>query len=154
GTPYRGVLRLRCADGEFRWHDVLFEPLRGQQGEVIQWYGLSINVDEAKKAESQLRRDEAWLTQAQSLSHTGNWVYDATAMRYIYWSDESYRIWGFDPQQGIPGRDSMWQRIHPDDHDRVWQTVQEALSQKRDFTTEFRILLPDGTVKHLIGTSH
>jgi PAS domain S-box-containing protein len=58
GTPYRGALRLRCADGEFRWHDVLFEPLRDQRGRVIQWYGLSVNVDEAKKAEEALRESE------------------------------------------------------------------------------------------------
>lgn len=65
GTPYRGTLRLRCADGEFRWHDVLFEPLRDQRGRVVQWYGLSINVDEAKKVESQLLRSEASLRESE-----------------------------------------------------------------------------------------
>src|SRR5262249_15618317 len=48
----------------------------------------------------------------------------------------------------------MWKRVHPDDRDRVWETVQEAVRQKTDFTAEFRILLPDGTVKYLEGTSH
>ena len=48
----------------------------------------------------------------------------------------------------------MRQRIHPDDRDRVRETVQEAVRQKTDFTTEFKILLPDGTVKYLEGTSH
>src|SRR5262249_49737458 len=113
-----------------------------------------LDLTERKKVEGQLRRDEAWLTQAQSLSRTGNWVYDATAMRYVYWSDESYRIWGFDPQGGLPSRENMWQRIHPDDRDRVWRVVQEAVGQKEDFTAEFRILLPDKTIKHLVGTSH
>src|SRR5262245_18805838 len=113
-----------------------------------------LDLTERKKAEGQLRRDEAWLTQAQSLSRTGNWVYDATAMRFVYWSDESYRIWGFDPQGGLPNRESLWQRVHPDDHDRLRQVVKEAWRQKKDFTAEFRIVLPDGTVKHLVGTSH
>jgi PAS domain S-box-containing protein len=75
-------------------------------------------------------------------------------MQYLYWSDESYRIWGFDPLQGLPSREHMWQRIHPGDRDRVREEVQEALRQKRDFTGEFRILLPDGTVKYLEATTH
>src|SRR5262245_57156613 len=113
-----------------------------------------LDLTERKKAEDGLRRSEAWLSQAQRLSRTGNWVYDATTMHYVYWSDESYRIWGFDPQQGLPSREDMWQRIHPDDRDRVWQIVQEAVRGKKDFTAEFRILLPDGTVKYVEGTSH
>ena len=112
------------------------------------------DLTERKRAEERLRRSEAWLSQAQRLSRSGSWVYNATANVYIYWSDESYRIWGFDPQQGLPSREDVWQRIHPDDRDRVWETVQNAVRQKTDFTTEFRILLPDGTVKYLEGTSH
>ena len=113
-----------------------------------------LDLTERKRAEDRLRRSEAWLSQAQRLSRSGNWVYNATTKLYIYWSDESYRIWGFDPLQGLPSREDMWQRIHPDDRDRVRETVQEAVRQKTDFTTEFRILLPDGTVKYLEGTSH
>jgi PAS domain S-box-containing protein len=154
GTSYESVHRLRRADGEYRWHRSLGEPLRDRQERIIQWSYLSIDIDESKRAGDRLRRSEAWLSQAQRLSHTGNWVYNPTTMLYVYWSDESYKIWGFDPLQGLPSRDDMWQRIHPDDRDRVRATVQEALRQKRDFTTEFRILLPDGTVKYIEGTSH
>ena len=64
-------------------------------------------------------------------------------------------IRGFDPLQGLPSREDMWRRIHPDDQDRVGETVQEALRQKTDFATKYeKILLPDGTVKYLEGTSH
>ena len=75
-------------------------------------------------------------------------------MRYLYWSDESYRIWGFDPLQGLPSRQSVWERIHPEDRDRVWAAVQGAVHQKRDFMAEFRILRPDGTIKWVEGTSY
>jgi PAS domain S-box-containing protein len=152
GTSYEGVMRLRRADGEFRWHHARCEPLRDQQGNIIQWYGLSVDIDERKKAEDQLRRSEAYLAEAQRLSHTGTWVLDPTTMQYLYWSDESYRIWGFDPLQGLPTRDSLWQRIH--DRGRVWEKVQEALRQRKDYSGEFKIVLPNGTVKYLAATSH
>jgi hypothetical protein len=54
-TSYQGVMRLRRADGEFRWHHARCEPLRDRQGRIIQWYGLSVDIDEAKKAEEQPR---------------------------------------------------------------------------------------------------
>jgi PAS domain S-box-containing protein len=113
-----------------------------------------LDLTERKRAEDRLRRSEAWLSQAQRLSRSGNWVYNATTKLYIYWSDESYRIWGFDPLQGLPSREDMRQRIHPDDRDRVREAVQEAVRHKTDFTAEFRILLPDGTVKYLESTTH
>ena len=99
-----------------------------------------------------LRRSEGYLAEAQRLSHTGTWVLNPTTMQYLYWSDESYRIWGFDPLHGLPSREALWQRIH--DRDRVWENVQEALRQKKDYSGEFKIVLPNGTVKYLAATSH
>src|SRR6266404_1357095 len=154
GISYQAVNRLRRADGEFRWHQTRGEPLRDREGKIVQWYGLSVDIDERKKAEERLRRSESYLAEAQRLSHTGTWVLDARAMRYLHWSDEAYRIWGFDPLQGPPGRENMWQRIHPDDRERVWEEVQEALRQKRNFSSEFRILLPDGTIKYLEAATY
>jgi PAS domain S-box-containing protein len=152
GTSYQGVMRVRRADGEFRWYHVRGEPLRDQQGRIVQWYGLSVDIDEARKAEDRLRRSEAYLAEAQRLSRTGTWVLNPTTMQYLYWSDESYRIWGFDPLQGLPSREALWQRIH--DRDRLWEKVQEALRQKKDYSGEFKIVLPNGTVKYLAATSH
>jgi C4-dicarboxylate-specific signal transduction histidine kinase len=63
-------MRLRRADGEFRWYHVRSEPLRDRQGCIIQWYGLSVDIDEAKKAEDRLRRSESYLAEAQlQLAH-------------------------------------------------------------------------------------
>ena len=99
------------------------------------------------------KRVEEALSQAQRLSRTGNWIFDATTSRFLYWSDESYRIWGFDPLQGLPSRQSMLERIHPEDRDRVRAVVQAAVGQKTDLA-EFRLLLPDGTIKWVEGTSY
>jgi PAS domain S-box-containing protein len=131
------------------------KPVFDANGEFRGYRGTGTDVTTLTRAQEEQRRIEARLAQAQRLSRTGSWVYNATTMRYLYWSDEGYRVWGFDPLQGLPSRENMWQRIHPDDRDRVWEEVQEALRQKRDLVAaEFRILLPDGTVKYLEATTH
>jgi PAS domain S-box-containing protein len=148
GTSYEAVHRLRrSADGEYRWHHARGEPLRDREGRIVQWYGLSVDIDEAKKAEDRLRRSEARTAEAQRLSHTGSAVYNETEI--LDWSEESSRIWGFDPLQGILSREAVWQRIHPDDLDRVNANIEDGLREKRGFANAFRIILPDGTVKHI-----
>ena len=109
---------------------------------------------ETKVAErtAELRRSETYLTEAQRLSHTGTWVFTPT--NTVYWSEESYQIWGLDPVQGLPIKEAVWQRIHPDDRDRVDEETQEAVRRKRDYAGEFRILLPDGTLKYVEATGH
>jgi PAS domain S-box-containing protein len=147
GTSYQCVNRLRRADGEFRWHDTRAEPLRDRQGRIIQWYGLSVDIDEGKKAEDRLRRSEAYLAEAQRLSHSGVSAYNETAI--LYGSEETYRIWGFDPAQGVPSREAVYQRVHPDDRDPLYAEVQRAVSEKRDYSFAYRVVLPDGKIKHL-----
>src|SRR5580704_5567046 len=146
--------RVRNTQGDYRWFLTRFEPLRASGGNLLLWIGATLDIEELKRAEDRLRSSEGYLTEAQRLSHTGTWVLNPTTMQYFYWSDESYRIWAFDPLQGFPSRDALWQRIHPDDRDGVWEKVQEALRQKKDYSGEFRIVLPDGTVKYLAATCH
>jgi PAS domain S-box-containing protein len=147
GASYHAVHRLRRADGDFRWYHVRGEPLRDRQGRIIQWYGLSVDIDEAKKAEDRLRRSEAHLAEAQRLSHTCASAYNATTI--LYWSEETYRVFGFDPRDGLPSHEAVWQRIHPDDRNRVRAEVENAQHGKGGFSSEFRIVLPDGTVKYI-----
>ena len=147
GTSYQGVMRLRQADGEFRWHHARCEPLHDRQGNIIQWYGLCFDIDEGKKAEDLLRRSEAHLAEAQRLSHTGAVAYNGKAI--LFASEETYHIWGFDPAQGLPSREVVFQRIHPGDRDWLSGEVRRAVGEKRRFSIAYRILLPDGTVKHL-----
>ncbi|WP_210386050.1 PAS domain-containing protein [Phyllobacterium sp. SYP-B3895] len=152
GASYQGVMRLRRADGEFRWHHARCEPLRDQQGRVLQWYGLSVDIDEAKRAEDLLRRSEAYLAEAQWLSHSGSAAFNDTTI--LYWSDETYRIFGFDPLNGLPSPAAVQQVIHPDDLERVREEAQRAVRQKKDYKLEYRVLLPAGTIKYIEVTSH
>ena len=95
-----------------------------------------------------LRRSEAHLAEAQKLSHTGAVAYNGTAI--LFASEETYRIWGFDPAQGLPNREEVFQRIHPGDRDWLNAEVRRAVNEKKtSFSIGYRIVMPDGTVKHL-----
>ncbi len=68
GESYSAINRLRRADGEYRWHHTMGEPLRDSQGKIIQWYGLSIDIDERKRAEDHLRDTRIKLAKASRLA--------------------------------------------------------------------------------------
>jgi PAS domain S-box-containing protein len=107
---------------------------------------------ERRLIHEQLRRSESYLTEAQRLSHTGSWAFNGR--KAIYWSEENFRIWGFDPQQGLPDREKILQRIHPEDRERMLEYVNKTLREKTDYAVEFRVVLPDGTIKHIQGLGH
>nr|WP_246718095.1 PAS domain-containing protein [Rhizobium sp. BK060] len=152
GTSCEAVYRLRQSNGGYFWHHARIEPLRDPQGQIIQWYGLSVDVDQGKKSEDRLRHSEAYLAEAQRLSHTGSAAYNNTAL--LYWSDETYRILEFDPRNGLPSRDAVEQRIHPGDRERVREEARRAVEQKRDYKLEYRIELPAGNIKYIEMTAH
>ena len=151
GIPFETEARYRSPDGEYRWFLNRANPLRDKTGRIVKWYGTNIDVENLKRTERRLRQSEAYLAEAQRLSHTGSAVYNTTTI--LYWSEETYRIWGVDPLQGVPSRESVWQRIHPDDRDRAREEAEHAWREKRGYSVEFRIVLPDGTVKHLEANS-
>jgi PAS domain S-box-containing protein len=154
GAPLETEARFRRFDGEYRWFLNRAYPLRDKTGRIVKWYGTNIDIENLKQSESRLRQSEANLAEAQRLSHTGSWALNPATNKILYWSEECYRIWGFDPVQGPPYRASVFNRVHPDDRDRMYEETQEALREKRDYTIEFRIVLPDGTVKYLETTGH
>jgi PAS domain S-box-containing protein len=108
---------------------------------------------ERKLTHEQLQRSEAYLAEAQRLSHTGSWAFNARAP--VYWSEENFRIWGFNPQKGLPDHETVLQRIHLEDRDRVVEYVlQKAMRERGDYTVDFRIVLPDGAVRYIHGIGH
>jgi PAS domain S-box-containing protein len=107
---------------------------------------------ERKLTHERLQRSEAYLAEAQRLSHTGSWAFNARGA--VYWSEENFRIWGLDPQQGLPDRELVLQRIHPEDRDRVLEHALKAVRDKEDYAAEFRIVLPEGTIKYIHGLGH
>ena len=155
GAPMESELRLRRADGEYRWWLTRSVPLRDELGNIIKWYGTAIDIEDRKRAEEALRRSEVYLADAQMLTRTGSWAWSVATGQSVYWSPENYRLYGFDPEGGIPSNEVFYQRIHPEDRDRVRaETILEKLDESTHFDVEFRIVLPGGAVRYVRSMGH
>jgi PAS domain S-box-containing protein len=107
---------------------------------------------ERKKAEQALHRSEAYLAEAQRLSHTGSFGWNVGTGQ-IFWSDETHRIFGSDPTT-TPSLELMLDRVHPDDRPLVRKIIERASTQRRDFSAEHRLMMPGGAVKYVRVLAH
>jgi predicted ATPase/two-component sensor histidine kinase/GAF domain-containing protein len=99
-----------------------------------------------------LQHAQAFLAEAQRLSHTGSFIYN-TVSEEIYWSDEVFRIYGFEPA-GTTTLDKLLQRVHPEDREKVMHFVETTPRDGREHQLEHRLLMPDGLVKTLHIVMH
>ena len=106
-------------------------------------------IADRKQAEAALRRSEAYLTEAQRVSHTGSFAYHPGNRKTHYWSEELFHIVGLDPQHGIPDPAEFFQLVHPDDRDRVSESALKGFTEKVQFSQDYRLMLRDGSLKHL-----
>jgi PAS domain S-box-containing protein len=128
------------------------EALRKSEQELRQ----ARNELEMKVVErtAELRRSEGYLAEAQRLTHTGSWAWNIATRDYIYWSQERYRLFGFDPETDIPSFEEFRQRIHPDDQDRFVEIFEKAIRERADFEVDYRAVLPDGRMKYIHSVGH
>ena len=115
---------------------------------------LEHEINERLRAECAARRSEAYLTEAESLSKSGSWAWNPATKEITHWSQERYRLFGFDPKAGIPPFEAILQRIHPEDRKKWLENTDDAIRERRDSDLEFRVVLPDGEIKHLYGVGH
>jgi len=101
-----------------------------------------------------LQSSEAYLEEAQRLTHTGSWVWKVAGGDALHLSDEWYRIYEFDPEKGMPGWDERLQRLHPEDRGRWHKVVDRAIREKSEYDIEFRIVLPNAAVKYIHTVGH
>ncbi len=145
--------RLLMPDGSVKYVHVVAHALNDVSGSV-EFVGAVMDVTAAKQAEEALRRSESYLAEAQRLTHMGSWVWRVMGREALHLSEEWYRIYGFDPEDGIPTWEQRLQRIHPEDRAKWQGAIDRAIDEKGDYEVEVRILLPDGTVKYLHTVGH
>src|SRR6266436_2038450 len=131
-------------------HD-LAPCLRGEAGnqEVV---GAIMGITERRVTEEAIRRSEAYLAEAQRISHTGSFGCKATSGE-MFWSEETFRIFGYD-RGTKPAVEAILKRVHPDDKAMVQRQIDSATSHGKDCNLEYRLLLPDDSVKHVHVVAH
>jgi len=154
GKPLEVEARLRRFDGEYRWFLKRAFPLFDQAGHVLGWYGGNIDVHDLKQVEEKLRRIETYLIEGQRLSRTGSWAWSVQTNENLYWSRESYRIFGFDPDTESGQYEAAHERIHPADRAAFDEALAQAIKKQGDFVIDFRIVLPGREMKYVHNLGH
>ena len=152
GSAGEHTLRIRHAEGGYRWRISRVEPLRADDGTLLYWIGINLDIEELKRVEQELRRSKAHLTDAQILSRVGSVGMDVSSKR-MFWSEEAARIYGYAPGTE-PTPDLILQRVHPEDVHLVRDAIERAGRGEDDFDYEHRLLMPDGSIKHIYNLCH
>jgi PAS domain S-box-containing protein len=113
-----------------------------------------LDLSEQKRTEEALRRSEAYLAEAQRQTNTGSCAIDGASREIVYWSDEMYRLFGFNPQEGPPKWERFLEQVHPEDRDKLILASDTTFRTSVNCDVEFRILKHDGAVRHIHGIGY
>jgi formate hydrogenlyase transcriptional activator len=154
GAVFEHETRVLRANGEYRWMFHRKVPLRDADGNIVKWYGSSLDFDEHKTAEERLRikaeelqRSEYYLAEGQRLAHMGSWAFDPDG--FYYWSPELFRMHGLDPAGEPPGVQKYLGCVHPLDRDSMADLVKGIWAESVPFDATKRIVRPDGQIRYI-----
>src|SRR6202453_4518590 len=145
--------KYRRKDGSLIWVSNNVSLVPGSERMPQFLMALSEDITERKRAEVKLRRSEESLLEAQRLSHIGSWKLDVASGAVIV-SPEIYRIFGVDPDEDTSRPKFWFSRNHPEDQKRIREFFERSTIEKTDYDADYRIVLPDGTIKHLHAAGH
>jgi PAS domain S-box-containing protein len=154
GEVFEYETRVRRANGEYRWMFHRKVPLRDANGNIIKWYGSSLDIDERKTAEEELRRNaeelqisEFYLAEGQRLAHMGSWAFDPDG--FYYWSPELFRMHGLDPASKPPSVQEYLDLVHRQDRQSMADLIQGIMAKASPFDATKRIVRPNGEVRYI-----
>ena len=150
-SPFDATKRIVRPNGEVRYIRCVGAPVVENES-LKKYVGSAIDVTEQELRTQELRRREAYLAEAQRLSHTGSFGWRPDDGELV-WSDETYRIFEYDKSLR-PTIDLVMQRIHPQDRALAQQVIDRASQTGTDFEHEYRLLVADGRVKHVHAIAH
>ncbi|AMA60253.1 PAS domain S-box protein [Bradyrhizobium sp. CCGE-LA001] len=145
--------RLLMPDGSVKYIRARARATVTASGD-IEFVGAATDITSSKQTEEKLRRSEAYLAEAQHLSHTGSWSWDLYEREFVYRSAEVDRLFGFDPEEGA-SIDAILSRIHPEDVPRLREVTLQAMKDNGgNYEYDFRILLPGGAIRRIHTVAH
>src|SRR5580698_4511475 len=145
--------RIVRPDGEVRYVRCVGVPVF-EGGVFKAFHGTTMDVTEHELLTQELRRERAYLTEAQSLTHTGSWACNLFTREIFHSSDENARLYGFDPSQGTVPFDRFYNGILAEDEVALRAKLENAIREGEDYDIEFRIRRTDGAIRFLRGIGH
>jgi PAS domain S-box-containing protein len=147
-TQFEHTYRWLQPDGTVKHVHALAHALQDASGKR-EFVGAATDVTSIKRAEEELRTSEAYLAEAQRLSQTGSWAWNPVTGDIRYWSEECYRVLGFDPHGPPPRFETFFQRIHRADQVAMRERFEKAIRDKADFELDYRIIHPSRGIRDI-----
>ena len=151
---YLTEFRVLYPDGRLKYIRLIGHPVFNEAGEITEFVGTSVDVTEQRHREEAQRRSETYLADAQRMTRTGSWAWAPGRDEWSYWSEEMFRVFEFDPRQGLPTVEMSRQRIHPEDRGQVSERARKTLQDKEEYVNDYRLQFPDGGLKYLHVIGH
>jgi PAS domain S-box-containing protein len=145
--------RILRPDGEVGYVRCVGVPVV-EDGVFKGFRGTTMDVTGQELLTQELRREQAYLAEAQSLTHTGSWACNLVTREIFHSSDENARLYGFDPSQGPIPFDLYYSTILPEDERTIRAKLEHAINAGSDYEVEFRIRRTDGAIRFLRGIGH
>ncbi|HQR07922.1 MAG TPA: PAS domain S-box protein [Gemmatales bacterium] len=142
--------RLRHKDQSYRWILSRGRVYRDEGGKPIRIMGCHVDVTQQKEDERLLRESEAKLRVVLDSGRMGMWVWDMQTGQ-VSWNEREYELLDLSSDNDSSTVEHFFQVVHPDDRQQVEHAVQKAVQEDRDFSSEFRVIRPNGTIRWLKG---
>jgi PAS domain S-box-containing protein len=153
-TDFESDYRIVLPDGSIKYVHNIGHPVLNESGDIREFVGTVIDITAAKRTVETLRESEAYLAEAQRLSHTGSWAYDPATTKTTYMSEECYRVLGLDPQDEMLSLEGALQRIHPDDRPSIAEKFERATHDRAEFELDYRYCPPGAEFRDIHQVGH
>lgn len=154
-TPQLGIIEpASLADGTSIWLETNKIPMHDTAGQVIGVLGTWQDITARKQAEDRLRESRMHLVASQRIARVGSWeldlgVPDDLEANSLRWTDETFRIFGYEPGALMPSNAAFWACVHADDRAKIQDAVARALETQSVYEVDHRVVLPDGRVRFI-----
>jgi PAS domain S-box-containing protein len=149
-TEFDAECRVLWRDGSVHWIGARGRAEYDANGQPLFLRGISFDITRRKQMEEKLRLHETQLADAHRVAHIGcyEWI---PAIDTVNWTEELYRIFGFQPGEVQPTLEAYLERIHPDDRESTQKRIEQCMREDIPFEAEERFVRPDGSVRFLLS---